>query len=161
MSKSRIPKKDQERTPYDRTKRGIVMDMHTRAFAPWSVGKIRARLHEAMAMTADRHGISVSAEVDRASELGPCGNHYDVIVTYAIDDNTVEVDAMLKDLNDVLYDILRKPDKGLEGKLLNAKAFLDEPIVHRFDPLDALVIGLVLIAHENADRGGETHSVQS
>lgn len=166
MFKSRTPKQKQERTPYDRTKRGIVMLVHTHAFAPWTINKIRTRLHETIAPIAIRHGIVVAAEADRPLE-SCTHDHNLVIITYEIvDDAGSDVEVMLKELNTALYDILRKPGKGLQGiegypKLRNLEAILDEPPNLGFDPVRALGVGLVMMAQDNADRQQNEQPVQS
>ena len=165
LSNPHTRKNPQERTPYDRTKRGIVMIVHTHAFVWWTVDKIRTRLHQTIEPIAAKHGVAIAAEADRALEY--ClHDHNLVLVTYELVDNDAEVGPMLKELNVALYEILRKPGKGLEGfeghpKLLNAEAILDVPPNLGFDPVRALGVGLVMMAQDNADRQQNEQPVQS
>ncbi len=165
LSNPHTRKNPQERTPYDRTKRGIVMIVHTHAFAWWTIDKIRDRLHQTIALIAAKHGVAIAAEADRALEY--ClHDHNLVLVTYELVDNDAEVGPMLKELNAALYEILRKPGKGLEGfeghpKLLNVEAILDVPPNMGFDPVRIVGVGLMMVARDNAERQHNERAVQS
>lgn len=132
--KSHTKKNDQEVIRYDKTKRGIVLVIHTEFIMWWKIDAVRAKLHSIMQETAPRYGIGVKPEPDYPVMTGLCGDHDNVVVSYALDDNDADIGQLLDALKVKLYDYL-----GTSRKLRDYEVIPSDAIVREHTAEDGFV----------------------